>query len=287
MGGRRLLAVDLLVAVHHRSGGSNLDRHLEGKQEEVAHLPAADVRGGKVPAGFAERVAGEVLERRDDTGVGVVALEATHVRRDHRPDQVRILADRLLDAPPSGITRHVGDRRQTLVGADASHLAADRRADTLDQLRIPRRAVIERRREGRRALRHVAGEAFLVADRGDTEPGPVHQPALQRIDRGGPDPRVDRSATERSSDLSDADAHGLVRVERRAEGRTHHARRNLTPIWVDLDPHRGQLRDLLLEAHTAQEVRHPVVDRNAAVAIRGVVGRPIVDSVAHAPTPVE
>jgi hypothetical protein len=30
--GRRLLAVDLLVAIH-RSSRSNLDRHLEGKQE--------------------------------------------------------------------------------------------------------------------------------------------------------------------------------------------------------------------------------------------------------------
>ncbi len=116
---RGLLAVDFLVAVHHRASGPGLHRHLERQQEDVAHLTATDVRRGKVPARLTERVAGEVLQRRDDPRLRVVTLKSAHVRGDHRADQVRILADRLLDAAPPRVPRHIGHRRQALMRTDA------------------------------------------------------------------------------------------------------------------------------------------------------------------------
>ena len=126
-----------------------------------------------------------------------------------------------------------------------------------------------------------------MADRGYAESGLIHEASLQRVDRGGADARVDWSAPEWSGDLSDTELHGLFRVERRPEGGSHHAGRDLTPFGVYLDPHRGQLRHLLLEAHATQQIGHPLLDRHEGVAVGRSLRRTIVDSVAHARTPVE
>jgi len=74
------------------------------------------------------------------------ALEARHVRRTDRADDVRILADRLLDPPPPVVLDDVHDRRKTLMDADGPHVLADRLRHLADQLGVERGAPGDGRR---------------------------------------------------------------------------------------------------------------------------------------------
>ena len=127
-------------------------------------------------------------------------LQPAHVGRADRADEVRVLADALVDPAPAGVADDVEHRGQALVDAELLHRAADGRGHLLDELGVERGAPRERRREGRRLPRCQSGQALLVHQRRDAQPGLALQPsllvpeprgALRRIDRtGAVDPGV-------------------------------------------------------------------------------------------------
>ena len=167
-------AVDLAVGVHDRAGAV-AHGALERRQQHVLELARADGRGPEVATRSRRRVAGEVLERRDDPR----RLEAADVRGAERPDEVRVLAERLLDATPAVVAHDVEHGREALVHPDRAHALADPRRHRLHELDVERRRHRQRRREDRRAERGEAGQALLVRDRRDAEPRPPDELGLQ------------------------------------------------------------------------------------------------------------
>ena len=159
--------VDVAVGVHHRAGLADPDRHFEGGQQEVLELAPPHRHRRVIAPRLARRVSGEVFERRDDTGL----LEALDVGGTERPDDVRVLAARLLDPPPPVVPHDIEQRRQALVHPDRVHVGADRVGHLLDELGVERRAPSDRRGVHRRAERRKAGEALLVDQGRDPEAG--------------------------------------------------------------------------------------------------------------------
>jgi hypothetical protein len=105
VGGRRK-PVDLAVGVHHRARAALAHGHLERRQEHVAPDARAGGNRSVVAAGLGTRVPGEVLQRGDDAD----GFEAAHVGRAHHADEIRVLAERLLDASPAVIAHDVQHR---------------------------------------------------------------------------------------------------------------------------------------------------------------------------------
>ena len=107
--GGHAVAVD--VGRHHRPGAADSDRHLERGQDDVGELARAHRDRRVVPARPRRGVPGEVLERRLHAG----RLQPLHVGGADGADQVRVLADGLLDPAPPVVAGHVEDRREPLV----------------------------------------------------------------------------------------------------------------------------------------------------------------------------
>ena len=113
------------------------------------------------------------------------ALQPAHVRRAEHRDQVRVLADGLLDAAPAVVADDVEHRRESLVDAERGHVAADRGRHPLDEVGVEGGAPRDRRRVDRGAVGREAGEALLVDDRRDAEPRAVRRPLLLADELGG------------------------------------------------------------------------------------------------------
>jgi hypothetical protein len=165
------------------------DRHFERDEQYVGQLARARVHGREVAPGPRSRVADEVFERR----VHALRLQTTDVRGADRSHEVRILGDALVDPTPAGVAYHIEHRRQPLVDAERAHRRSDGGTDLGDEVGVERRAPGERCRKRRRLPRRQAGQALLVHDRRNAEPGPGDQVALECPEPRRTDAGVDRS----------------------------------------------------------------------------------------------
>jgi len=174
-------AIQLVIAVHDRGQPGDLDRHLERKDVDLAQLARGDVRGRPVHAAFAHAIADEVFTGRQYAFRPALALQAAHVGCAHLCDQVRVFAERLLNAAPARVTRDIEHRRQRVMPTDRPHLGANHPGHLLDERGVPGARHADRLREARRAERHVPAAAFLVDHRRDAEARVLNQPALDRV----------------------------------------------------------------------------------------------------------
>ena len=129
--------------------------------------------GGGVP--------GEVLQGGDDAG----ALQAPHVGGAEHRDEVGVLAHGLLDPAPAVVAHDVEHRREALVHADRRHVPPDRGGHPLDQVGVERRPPGDRRRVDRGAEGREPGQALLVDQRRDAQPGAVEDDLLLPHQLGG------------------------------------------------------------------------------------------------------
>ena len=222
------------------------------------------------------RVTGEVLQRRDHPG----ALQATDVGGAEHRDQVRVLADGLLDAPPAVVTHDVQDGRKSLMYAHRGHVAPDRGGHPLDQVGVERGAPGDRGRVHRGAVRREAGEALLMDQGGDAQPGvlqddPVLPHQVRRAVHSGqrlaavhpgevaepvPARLGERNGAGGGEDvLHRRDVDRGLRVGRRSLGVVLH---------VVEDPSAAELANLLLQGHLREKEIDPVRDGQRRVLPR-------------------
>ncbi len=243
--GRDRYAVDLGVRVHHRAGVAVQDRHLERDQQHVGDLAGAGVDRGEVAPGTRGGVADEVLER----GVHPLRLQAPHIRRTDGADQVRVLADALLDPPPPRVADDVEYGCEALVDAERPHRLPDRGAHPLDQLRVEGGAPRERGGKRGRLPGRQPGQALLVHDRRDAEPRFGDQPALERPQPAGPLGGVDRPSAVRAGEVPEPVAGELFEAGDGAELALQRRDR----LTVLLLPEAHDLRELLFQRHLGEE----------------------------------
>ena len=92
----------------------------------------------------------EVLQRGDQVHAvveGAVALEAADGGDAEAGDEVGVLAERLLDAAPAGVPRHVHDGREGLVRAADAGLLGHHAVEALDEVGVEGGAEGDRLRE--------------------------------------------------------------------------------------------------------------------------------------------
>jgi hypothetical protein len=192
-----------------------------------------------------------VLER----GVHAGRLEPEHVGGADRADQVRVLADALVDATPARVAHDVEHGRQALMDPELPHRVTDRTRRLLDQLGVERRAPCERRRVRRGLPRGEAGEALLVDEGGDAQARGALEPALL-----GPQPRraldrVDRAGAVDPGVVPDAVTGDLAELGRALLARGHlglHRRDRA----VLVEPVADELGELLFERHLGVQRAH-------------------------------
>ena len=209
-----------------------------------------------------------VLERGDHVaavGEGGVALEPAHGGHAQPRHQIRILAERLLHAPPPRLAGDVHHGRQRLVRAARPRLGGGHRVEPLDQAGVERRAKTDRLRETGALLRRLAVQALLVEDHRDAEPRLLDEEPLNRVGQLGHRPRAQAAArVARPPNLPEA-----VSV---AEVRAGFA--GVEPaLLVDeqdglLPPHAHHLRDFLLERHPREQVGGALVRVPCPVLVR-------------------
>ena len=266
-------AVDVRVGVHHRAGAGG-DRGLERRQDHVEQLAPAHRDRAVVAGGPGGRVAGEVLER----GQHARALQPADVRGAEHRDQVRVLAHGLLDPAPAVVADHVEHGGQALVHAERGHVPADRGGHPLDQLGVEGGAPGDRGRVDGRAVRGEPGQALLVHQRRDAEPGPLDHHPLLADQLGRALGRGDRHAAVHPGEVAEPVLAGVGQAARRP-GREHVLHRgdvegavldgHLLDPDVGTDPAAAELGDLLLEGHLGEQQLDPLGRR-----ARGVLPRP-------------
>src|SRR2546425_752032 len=97
-----------------------------------------------------------MLAGSDDALAYIVGLQAAHEGGTHGRDQVGILAEGLLDAPPAWIASHVQHRCQRLVRPHRLHLGTYDAAHSRDELRLPGTGDAYDLREARGPAGHIA-----------------------------------------------------------------------------------------------------------------------------------
>ncbi len=266
--------VDVGVGVHHRADATEPDSHLERRQHHVDQLPAAHPDRAVVAGAPRGRVAGEMLQGGDDATL----LQTTDVRRTDHRDQVGVLADGLLDPPPPVVTHHVEHGGEPLVHAERGHVPPDRGRHPLDQLRVERGAPRDRGRVDGRAQRGEAGQALLVHQGRDAEPG-RHHDALLTDQLGGALGRGERHAAVHPGQVAET-VPGRLLQRHRAAGREDVLHRRdvvlllrVVPFVMGVahvvaDPAAAQLRDLLLEGHLGKQCLDAIGDGQCRVVPR-------------------
>ena len=125
-------AVDVGVGIHHRPRAPVEDRHLERWEKDVRDLPRPRADGRVIASGPGRGVAEEMLERRMHSR----GLEPANIGGADGTDEVRVLPDAFVDAPPAGIANDIEHRGEALVDAELLHRVADRPRHLLDERRI-------------------------------------------------------------------------------------------------------------------------------------------------------
>lgn len=198
-------------------------------------------------------------------------LQSADVRRADGPDEVGVLADGLLDAPPAQVAHHVQDGRQPLVDSDRAHVAADPVGHLGDQFRVPRRSPRQRHGVGGGAPGGEAYQALLVREGRDTEPAGPGDPALGPGQGERPEPGVDGGGAERPGELAEAAGGEVVPVD----GVDHVVLVRGDPVAVGVGAHPDsvELGGLLLQGHPGDQVGHPCLRGERGVAPGTVGGR--------------
>ncbi len=255
-------AVQFVVAVHNRGESGGFDRRFERAQVDLAHLARGDVRRGPVHAALAHAVAHEVLARRHDALAPVVALKPLHVGRSHPRDEVRIFAQRLLDASPAWIARDVEHGGQRVMRAHGPHLRLDHRGHFFHEFGIPRARHADRLRKARRAQRHIAAAAFLVHHRRNAQPRVVDQPLLDRVRQSGAVRRAQVARPANTRNLADAMRHqpsGFPLREGQAVQKLEY-------------PCAAQLSHLFFERHLRQQIADALLGGPGRIFIKWLLG---------------
>ena len=255
-------AVDVGVGVHHRPDSAERDGRLERGQDDVAQLARAHRHRPVVACGTRRGVAGEVLQGRDHAG----RLEALHVGGAQRGHEVGVLADGLLDPSPSVVAHHVEHGGEALVHPERGHVAADRRGHPAHQVGVPGRAPRDGGGIDRGAVRREAGQALLVHEGGDAEPGGSHDDALLADQLVGPLGHGDRLAAVDPGEVPEAVPARLGQRHRARRGEHVLHRRHLQVAALDAGlarqvvahPAAAQLADLLLQRHRREEQLDPL-----------------------------
>ena len=251
-------AVDLVVRVHHGANARVADDRLERMQVDVVQLPRRDLRRSPVPSALRSAVADEVLGRGDHAGGGVRSLETAHERDAHARDEIRVLAERLLEAAPARVAADVEHGPEALVRARRPHLRPYRVRELLDQRRLPRAREPDRLREDRRVPRHQARADLLVDDRRNPQARLLDERPLERVGELGNLLGAQPARTGDPGHLAKTVAQQHVRL------------RPESPLIVGQlpDPAAAELSDLLLEREPAEEVVDPLVDGACGVEVR-------------------
>ena len=243
-------AVELVVGVHHRTQARRPDGRLERVEIHLEELTGGDVRRRPVEATLRGPVPHEVLRRGHDPIAERFALEAAYEGVAHRRDEVRVLAERLLDPAPPRVATHIEHRRQALVSTDRAHLGAHDARHPLDERWVPRAGEADRLGEDGGAPRHESGAHLFVNDGRYAESGLFDQEALDLVGRACCVGGRDVARTGHARHLSEAVLHQGRRPagERRPGDELEH-------------PRAAQLRHLLDRRHAGEQVGHPVGDR--------------------------
>ena len=236
-------AVHRLVAEHERPATFSCHA-FEGRQEPRPELSSGDVGFAGVAPALGLGVPREVLGGRQDRGrvVQTVTLVAAHHRRRELAQQVRVLAERLVDPAPAQVPRYAENRREGPVHPGSRDLDSGGPSDALDEVGVPARRHAELGREDRGALEErVPVDAVLTHQQRDAQPG-----ARRQLVRLGEALRRD------VQDRSDVRGQHVVR-ESLARVELHH------------------LPDLLLHRHSLEEVGNALGDRSLGVAVGQLV----------------
>ena len=170
-------AVDRLVA-EHEGAAAGPDGPLERGQEPRAQLARAEIGLAGVASAQGLGVAREVLGVRQHGGrvAEALTLVAAHHRRAQLADQVRVLAERLVDPAPAQVPGDAQHRGERPVDPGRRDLDRGRTGDPLEQRGIPGAGHAELGREdGRARPERVAVDAVVGGQQRNAEPCPLGQ----------------------------------------------------------------------------------------------------------------
>jgi hypothetical protein len=153
-----------------------------------------------------------------------------------------------------------------LVDADRVHALADRARHAFHDHRVEGRRPRQGGREDGGAEGGEAGQALVVRDGGDPKACPRDEVPLQPGEAARTLDRVNGPGSERAREMSDPAGTGLLEGHGIGEGLlqgSHVARAQLRS-----DPHAGQLGELLVKRHLAQERIHAFGERHRRIRPR-------------------
>ena len=202
-----------------------------------------------------------MLRRRDHTGAQVVALQPAHESDAHAGDEVRVLAERLLEPSPARVATDVEHGPEALMRPSRAHLLSYGGGERLDERRLPGARKADRLREDRCLARHQPGTDLLVDDGRDAEPRLLDEVTLEEVRELR---RFVRSPTARPRDARD-----LTEPVTEELGRD---RREPAAGVRELEhPAASQLGHLLLEHHPPQQVVDPFLDGASGIQVARLV----------------
>ena len=190
--------------------------------------------------------------------VGFRSLETAHERDTHARDEIRVLAERLLEAAPARIAADVEHGAEALVRARRAHLRPHRVGELLEQRRLPGAREPDRLREDGRVPRHQSRADLLVDDCRNPQPRLLDERPLERVGELG---NLFGSQPARTGDpghLAEpvAQQHVCLRPE------------SPSIVCQLPDPTAAELSHLLLEREPAEQVVDPLVDGARGVEVR-------------------
>src|SRR5215471_7014405 len=101
---------------------------------------------------------------------GPIALNGLHTGDSEPRHQVRVLAIRLFNSAPPGISTEIKVRAKHMVTAADSSLRCGRRKHACDQVWVPATCHRDRRRKYRALVRHMAMQNLVVKESWNPEP---------------------------------------------------------------------------------------------------------------------
>ncbi len=177
-------AVDFVIRGHDGDGLGFPQSLFERVEEGFAQHAFGDVGRSAVHTGFRLAMADEMLQRSEDVFLVAeiaIALEAAYGRDAEARDEIRVFAVSLFDAAPARLSRHIDDRRQSVMRAAQSGFVRCHREELLDQVRVERGAQRDRLREARAVGRGVAMQALFVEHHRDAKAGVLEEKLLDGV----------------------------------------------------------------------------------------------------------
>ena len=225
-------AVDLGVGVHHRAGAAQRERHLERRQDDVQQLAAAHRHGAVVAAAREAEYPAKCLS----VAMTPALCRPRTYAGAERADQVRVLADGLLDAAPAVVADHVQHRGEPLVHADARPCPGRSPRPSRSTSSGSKVAPQASGRVDGRAPGGEPGQALLVDERRDAEPAGAHTIRCCRTSSARALGRRHRGAAVDPGQLAEAVPARLL--QRRAPAGEHVLHRR--DVGSRLSPVRGR-----------------------------------------------